>query len=421
MAGLALGMAAGIRYQNVVFGAALGVSLLLVSQHRVRHGLSYAAGMAGPMVATSLMNAARLGSYNPISKGSHYLKSSVGGAKLNPVVDVLATLWVRIVDYSAHPPFIAEHGHAALPKDPTTGVFLVVGGLKKSLLQSAPWIIVALVAIFLVWTARGTSQLSLGTKKQRLLRALSIPILVVLALFAWAGLERHDGWSFNQRYLLELVPLFAVATAVLVDRATDEWQATVIGGAIGVAIAAVPVVSVVPEHWFRQRALMYVPLALAVTIAVVWLGAKRNAAARRLRLPLLALCVGWAFVVHVGDDMWATRGLRDWNGFQRENIAEHLPPEGPVALIAIPPQKEALCPIQLDRDLLIVDPNIDRGEDVDALTTALLATNRRVFVVGGVPEVYLASIFRGGRRHRMVSTRPLLFAEVLTTRAVPPP
>lgn len=405
-AGALVGVAAGIRYQNIVFAAAVGLTVLIGSKRRLAAGAAFAAGVAGPVAVTSLINHARLGTYNPISKGSGYLAAGPvdGPSTAAALADRLTTLWARVVDYSAHPPFTSPHGRATLPKDPDTGVFLVVGGLKKALLQSAPWIAIALVAFALVWSARGSARL--GTGEQRaLMKSLAVPAFAVLALFTWAGLARHDGWSFNQRYLLELVPLFAVAVALVADGWELDPQPLVIGGAIGAALAAVPVVAVIPEHWFRQRALMLVPLVAAACLLGAWLSASP-----RLRWGLLATCLGWSLVVHVGDDMQAARGLRDFNGFQRRAVGGHLP-DGASALIAIAPQKEAMCPLGLERDLLMIDPSADDARSTGALTDELLAKGRRVFVVGGMPDHYLAAVFSGRRLH-MIATQPMPFAEV---------
>lgn len=418
LAGTLLGVAAGIRYQNIVFAAAVGLGVLIWSRRRVFAGASFAAGVAAPVAVTSLINHARLGTFNPISKGTGYL--SVGTAGDRPVTSALlgklTTLWARVVDYSVHPPFEGAHGRSAMPKDPDTGVFVIVGGLKKALLQSAPWIAIALVTLVLVWTSRGSARLAGGADKERAIKSLAIPALAVLALFAWAGLERHDGWSFNQRYLLELVPLFAVTVALVVDGWELDHQPLVIGGALGVALAAVPVVATIPEHWFRQRVIMFVPLVLAASLVLAWLGT--GARTERLRVALLAACVGWALVIHVGDDMQAARGLRDFNGFQRRAIAEHLPDE-PAALLAIAPQKEALCPLQLDHDLVMIDPSADGARDTGRLTDELLTKGRRVFVLGGMPEPYLAAVFTG-RSFEMRATRPMPVAEVLAAPAPRP-
>lgn len=403
-AGLCVGIGAGIRYQNIVFGAALGLTLLIWGKRRVWLGGGLAAGTAVPLAITSLINHARLGSYHPLSKGEAYLPTAAPVGPARSPLEPLWALYARVVDFSAHPPFQAKASSVSLPKHPDTGAFLVIGGLKKALLQSAPWIAVALVAMAMVWTRRAR----ITDDKRELIRALSLPAAFVLALFSWAGLERNDGWSFNQRYLLELVPLFAVSTALVVATWARAVEKIVLGGVIGAAMAAVPVVAAAPEHTFRQRALMIVPLVIAAAILGVWAAGKRTYA---LRAPCVAAALGWALVVHVGDDIVATRGMRDWNGFQRAIAAQHLP-DAPAALVAMSPQKEAMCPLHLEHDLVLVDPAADGGEALHQLVGELLAANRRVFVMGGLPDPWLEAIFRG-RRVKMHAVKPMPVGEVL--------
>ncbi len=413
-AGALLGIAAGIRYQNIVLAAAVGLTVLLWSKRRLVASAAFAVGVSGPVGVTSLINHARLGTYNPVTKGVGYLASATGprATLAEAVRDKAMALWSMVVDYSAHPPFRLGVARTTLPKTPETGAFLVVGGLKKALLQSAPWIAVALIALVLVWSKKGAVRVALDGDKARALRALAIPAFAVLALFAWAGLERHDGWSFNQRYLLELVPLFAVTVALVVDSWELDPQMVVVGGALGVALAIVPIVAVVPEHWFRQRALILVPLVLAAGLAAVFLGTVFLGTKRdRLKLALMAASVGWALGVHVGDDMVAERGLREFNGFRREALAGFLPAT-PAAVLAGAPEKEAVCRLQLDHDLVLADPTAAPPPETGKLTEELLGRGRRVFVFGGVPEAHLKEIFTA-RKGRMLAVEPFPLAEVV--------
>ena len=340
-----------------------------------------------------------------MSKGPQYLATTAGAGGQHPVVDGLTALWVRVVDYSAHPPFTGPFARATLPKDPTTGAFLVVGGLKKALLQSAPWMAVAFgVLILAVVAAKG-----LDPSRRRLLRGQAALVGAVLGTFAAAGLQRHDGWTFNQRYLLELVPLLAVALALAVDRWRLDPGQLVIGGAAGVALVVVPL-SLDPEHWFRQRALMIVPLVLAAGLVLSWVIVARRDRLHGIRAGLLAACVGWSLAVHWGDDAQAARARREFRLFQLEAIAAALPRE-PTALFAVSPVREATCPLLLDRDIVVVNPGADRGADAPVLLDELAAAGRRIFVAGGIPEPLLARIL-AGRRYRIVAQRPIPIAEV---------
>lgn len=414
LAGLLAGVAAGVRYQNAVFGAALGLCLLLWARRRWATAAGFAAAATVPMACSSLINYARLGLLHPLSKGPSYLQSSSGSSGLHPVFDALLSLWVRVVDYSAHPPFTSAFSQATLPKDPTTGVFLVVGGLKKALLQSAPWAVVAIAA--LLWACLPRNELPSG--KRGLFRVLAIVAGAVLALFAWAGLARHDGWSFNQRYLLELVPLFAVAFALAVDHWRPDGRAVTVGGAVGLALATIPL-SLEPEQPIRQLALMYAPLVLATTLLAAWLVAagRCSASAQWLGSALLAACIAWAFAVHLGDDMRWARARRDFHRFQYEAIAPAIP-AGPVALFANPMTELAACRLYFDHDIVIVDPFGDAGHAASDLTDEFFSAGRAVIVVGGSPTPILRSIFEG-RAFRLLASRPIPLGRVLPSPTAP--
>src|SRR5262249_17419457 len=130
--------------------------------------------------------------------------------------------WARVVDYSAWPP-MPPGVHllpVLLPKEPETGAFLVLGALKKAWLQSSPWLLVALLGLGRAAFRKGEA------------RALALPILGVLGLFPFYGFRRIDGWCFNQRYLLELMPLAAVALAWALDGLELRWLAALAGAAL---------------------------------------------------------------------------------------------------------------------------------------------------------------------------------------------
>jgi hypothetical protein len=412
-AGLAAGVAAGMRYQNVVFGAALGLTLLLWAKRRWRSAAFFGAGMALPLALSGAINSVRLGSWNPVSKGSRYLASSAGDEGMNVVADVLLTFWSRVVDYSAHPPFSSPLSRMNLPKSEQTGVFFVVGGLKKALLQSAPWMALALLCLALACSQR--TRLAAAARAQ--LRVVALLVAAVVALFAGAGLARHDGWSFNQRYLFELVPLLALALALAVDRWKPRWDAAVIGVALGLALAAVPL-SLEPERALRQLLMMRVPLALALLLVAAWWGARRREKLRPLRWGLLGACLSWSLAVHVGDDMHWSRHRRSWQRDQLEALAAALP-AGPAALFAGTGLAASTCSLQLDRDLVVVTPHVGPCHHAARLVEELAGQGRRVFVAGALPQRFLAEL-RGVRRIRVLAKQPMPIGELVAVDSVPP-
>jgi len=92
-AGLLLSAAAGVRYQNaVVLAAAGGALALLASSQRVTACLAYGAAAAVPLATSAVINHARFGSWNPISKGPGYF--TVGRSVANSAIsDPLVMFW----------------------------------------------------------------------------------------------------------------------------------------------------------------------------------------------------------------------------------------------------------------------------------------------------------------------------------------
>ncbi len=86
--------------------------------------------------------------------------------------------------------------------------------------------------------------------------------------------------------------------------------------------------------------------------------------------------------------------MRRINRDYREALAPVLPDRA--GLFAYWGAKDAYGPLQLDRDLVIVDPWADEGESAPALVDALLDQKRRVLVVvNGFPPDLLAEMSEG--------------------------
>src|SRR5262249_13868050 len=140
LAGLLAGLAVGIRYQNLAFAVMVGAGLLLPPRGPLlRAAVASAIDIALPLFASAAINAARLGSWNPVSKGGEYLAvGHIGSGQL--LLDALRSTWARVVDYSAWPP-MPPGVHllpVLLPQEAETGAFLLLGAQKKAWLLSSP-------------------------------------------------------------------------------------------------------------------------------------------------------------------------------------------------------------------------------------------------------------------------------------------
>jgi len=402
LAGLAAGWAAGIRYQNVVLAALVGLGVFLFAPRRWRASLLYGAGVALPLAACSLLNHARLGSWNPISKGASYFSVSGGsGFAGGAALETLTMLWARVVDYAARPP-LAGVAAVYLRPHPESGVYLLGPAVKKAWLQSAPWIAPVLLALALVWlwprataVAEAAAQAAGDAARRRLreLRCLALAVWPMLAVFAVAGASRTDGWSYNQRYFVELVPLAAVALAWILGDAVRRWRPLLLGAAVGALLAAAALARP-PEAPVRHLAIAYLPLLVAALFTALWLFARRRAGALAL---VAGLALGWAVALHLGDDLTASRGLRESNRQRLASVADDVP-QG-AAVFAFWGAKDSLGPLLLDHDAVIADPFADGGEAAPQLVTAFLAAGRPVVVV--LP-------FPGDLLSRMAAGRPVV-------------
>jgi hypothetical protein len=388
-AGALVGLAAGVRYQNFLFAGCLGLGILLFASRRWRCSLTYALGVAVPLGASSLLNHARLGFWNPISKGGTYL-SSLGGTVRSQgwIGDAVTMGWARIVDYGTRPPLTGTEHAVYLREDAATGAYLVAGAVKKAWLQSSPWLALALLALVLAWLpSRGGPPGGKPDPRRRELRVLALIVLPILAMFSASGVLRTDGLSFNQRYFLELVPLAAVAFAWLLDGSglldrtgTDagggrrRFGLLALGAVLGTSLAAATLLRPAPSP-IRLNGLLHLPLALAVLALLGWAICRRSRHCGTLALAVGA-CLGWSLAVHVGDDMAASRAIRRQNA----RLAAVLDPvlTDRSAYLAYWGAKDAVGPLLLDRDLVVLDVRNAGGRNTPSLVAALRARGWRV-------------------------------------------
>jgi hypothetical protein len=398
VAGLCAGVAAGVRYQNLAIAALVAVTLLWCARgRRVRVLAGFALGCAIPLAISAAMNARRFDTWNPVSKGpayrsGEYVVIGQGRSPVSAVTEAIAVTWARVVDQSTWPEFKDEHHRNIMPKDPRTGVFRIQGALKKALLQSAPWVIVPLIALALAWRRRAATPPNL----QRELRALSIVVAGVIGMFAMNGFARHEGWAFNQRYFVELMPLFAVGfgLALAHSERAPPWRPVVLGALLAILVAIV-VFRLRSFEVARHIVLMKLPLAIAASLAALWLLARAGRVRAGLAAGALGAALGWAGAVHVGDDLAASRRLRDLNARRLELVEATLPAEPKSAVFAWANTKDALGPLVLGRDVVIVDPWLDGGRDSRKVLDALLAQGRVVYLIRTMSHRMMAHLIDG--------------------------
>jgi hypothetical protein len=223
---------------------------------------------------------------------------------------------------------------------------------------------------------------------------MGIVVAGILAVFSFAGLSRHDGLSFNQRYLLEVLPVAAVAFAWALDSLTLRRDHLVLGAALGAAgvlliLMATPADGAAQTAlWsLRHLAISKVPLVVAVLVAIAWLGSQSRLA-RWLPLgSVVGLALGWGLTLHLADDVVGAHLLRGHNHARGEVFSRVLPDHS--ALIAYWANRDGVVPLLFDRDIVVLDGGADDGVDAPALLRELFARQRRVFLIpsGFSPEV----------------------------------
>lgn len=402
-AGFLLALAAGVRYQNLVILAVTGGCLALWTTNRWKALPAYALAAAIPLSASAFINHVRLGSWNPISKGDGYLDvPAITGASAS-LFDPITMFWARLVDFSVRPPLVGPD-FTWVTYEPITGAHLMIGEtVQKAFLQSAPWAILALLLFGLAWIPRS----SMPARRRRQLQLLSLVTVATLVTFAVSGVRRHDGLVFNQRYLLELLPLAAVGFAWALDGFKLRVGSLLVGSMWGallvlVILRAIPVGGG-PEDalWVaRYLAILKLPLLLAAGLAVLWFRARSRERTTPLLAGLAGVCLGWGLTLHVVDDVAASHRLRARKLAETATLDGVLPDGS--ALVAYTGYKDAAFPLLFNRDIVILDARGDEGADAPTLIRELLARNRRVFVLqsGFKPEV-LTAVLAGWRAVRV--------------------
>lgn len=396
VAGLAAGWAAGVRYQNVAFACLVGAGIFFFTRRRWRASLFYGAGLVLPLAACSLINRARLGFWNPVSKGPRYLSRGGDTFDGNLLAETFTMFWSRVVDYAQRPPIeglIATY----LAPHPESGVYLVSGAVKKAWLQSSPWLVIPLLLIVLCWLR--WSSPAARSPVTRETRAISLIVLPILAVFAMFGVNRTDGLSFNQRYFLELVPLMSVVLGWTAARVWRAPRSLALGFAAGLLLAMASLVRP-PEAVVRHLALSWIPLGIAVLVLAVWLLRRRWSLWGGPALAV-AVAIGFALGAHVGDDIAAARRIRAANLERYQAVQPHIPQRA--AIFAYWGGKDSLAPFLLDRrrDLVMADPFADRGKHAALLVDEFLAEGRQVLVLPPFPPPLVQTMRRGralGRR-----------------------
>lgn len=367
--GMLIGLATGIREQNIFFAGCVALGLLVFGEKKFRIVAAYAAGLIVLLAVIATLNYYRLGIWHPFPKVGTYSQEVAATTQGVSVLEPLRVFWAKVVDYASYGPNTAHIRTGYYQWDESSGTTLMNGIIKKSWIQSSPWIGLTLIGLVVVWFRRKTDT----NAQSREIKVLGLIVIPTLLMFSAAGFDRTDGLSFNQRYFLELLPLCAIAAALYLDRI--QFNILQVGVGFVVGLLAVVGVLLLPSTTARHVGERFVPLLIALALIGVWF-LVNNPRATTL---ILGVCVGWAFLFHIESDLVGSRFRRHINAEKLQFLEKVIPDHS--ALFTYWGNKDAAGPLQLTRDVVILDTWADDGKDAVVLDKELEARDRTICVL----------------------------------------
>lgn len=362
-AGLAAGLAPGVRLDATFAIAGLFVPFLLLRPFRLSMILATGAGLVPGMLFLSVTNWIKFDVFFPFHYGESrrhfytgnlswylpilaalvvvavvtalFVRSSskqrrgillAGGvailvAGLSFPATVLAFIrqiaegtWQIVVDLRIRDMAIQEPGLSRSPQ----GAMVYIGGVKKALLQSCPYLIVTLVSLID------------GFGDRRRLAKIAFLCLVPLTFIAFYGyLAWHGSVALNMRYLNPILPFLALLTAWTLAPRLDHVSPRLAGGAtVGAFVALWLTFRVYPFSLLDQEIwLLSAPLVMALALLALEV-LRRSRLLPSLGHLLVAygllFAVAWSGAVTLGRDYPASAHVRGVNLAMGQAFAEHL-------------------------------------------------------------------------------------------------
>jgi len=416
-AGMAVGLGAGVRLDVFFMAPALLIPLLYDSAPRWRPAAAVVAGLLPGLTLLSLTNYAKFGTLQPLTYGRlsgatsiasyiplislgltvlamawiasrdmvwqrlvrHRLAVSAGVAILAaglvflvpPLGGILWRLsrgaWILIADLSLIDPSV---GGIAITRGPS-GAIMYGDTVKKALLQSLPWLPVALFAAVAIPRCRVA------------VFSHAIPLLTVLAFITVYGwFTWHGGYAFNLRYFVPLLPIFAIYGA----KGTHLLKG---GDSLKLLIAAAVTALVAGEAWlfilFRDTEIEAIeavtlksPLLMAAVLSVllVLFAARRGfAPIRRLAYLATFACLAWAFVMALLLDFPRTWFFRQFRYETGAFLATNVPRDS-VLFSSYDPASFALTDVPSARNAWV---SMDEYRDSRKILEINQAAGRTIF------------------------------------------
>lgn len=391
MAGIVVGFAATLRLDALFIVPVLAAPLFFASPTRLRPLLALAAGLIPGLALMSVTNYLRWDSLSPLSygpAGPAQVAKFAGFAIAAVVVAALAWFASRpraldrlrrhakpiafgllalvLVALVVPPGQKLVRGVLALAVDlrlrpGSSEPLLYFSGFKRALLQTAPFLVLAMVPLVRASEKRW---------ELRWLAALPALLLAFYGSSAW-----HGGLALNMRYLLPALPLLCILVAYglreLVAGAR-VWPAAAAAGAAAVAyMIALPSAFSAREHFVLTLPLVLAVVAVAAVIA--WLRRPGLAPVARI---VVGVALGWSAAATVHDAMWS-RDVRAWNHRVATQVEPHIAP-GALLFGDIPDPFYELSERIPDLRIAVFTHDID---DAGRLIRHELGRGRKIFAV----------------------------------------
>ncbi|MEO1014863.1 MAG: hypothetical protein AAFX08_06690 [Pseudomonadota bacterium] len=317
-AGLVLGFALSVRADAILPMIAVFVWLRLFSGLDRKHAGAFVVGLLPGLFACALLNFAKFGVFAPISYnkaegatalgdyallqalvyaalatllivnpawlGLHRISSAVwrrdlrwpiigaaviiiiGLLMIGPSAQIAKGFYALLIDLQVHP---FEIGHCVIKPD-AAGVYTFCGLYKRALLQSMPFLGLAVLA--LACFPRSASR-----REEALLWLAAAAFVAFYALKAW-----HGGLSVNMRYLAPSAAILCVLVAPhamsIIRRAALTPTQAALAATIGYAASLLAADSAPPA--FYGWTFLYPPMALGLAVALVALASPFDARPR---------------------------------------------------------------------------------------------------------------------------------------------
>lgn len=365
-AGLVIGFGAGVRLDTFFVLPALTFPFLFATPARPREAVAVALGTLPGLLALSLTNYSKFGAVSPFMYGGgggtfelvRYAPPAIAGMvilcilwivtrppilaklKAKPVVWTGVLLlgaavillfpplframlqfadgaWQLLVDFRIRNPNFAE---PALSRGPL-GSMVYNGVIKKSLLQSLPWLPAGILAAVMALRSRRTAF------------AHQAAILIIAGYFGfYAYTAWHGGMSFNLRYFVPFLPFVAIYGArgahILAEGVDRRIVHAAMPMGIAVAVAGTALLHrdlalETSEPLILNTPLWFAGVLAGAIIASVLVAGPRKAT-RGFAVMVLAICFSWSAVASISYDFLLATGQRAYHASLAAQVAPYV-------------------------------------------------------------------------------------------------